>query len=156
MSANTKDIIEFLGRLSDSVSPPDPAPDCLSTVQVLKSVADALQHQPLDKFRTEIEAVCRKVHVARRVDAQYGKGWKKLKDREDLEASAWPLLIGVLLASSDSEFWQNPEAKGLALKCLNSGLAALELAREAGSPSMGELEDLAAHRLAEVREALDA
>ena len=57
-----------------------------------------------DARRADLEALCRKVHVARRVYARYAPGWKKPARAEPLDAQQWPRLVEVFLRQAGQRF----------------------------------------------------
>jgi hypothetical protein len=77
--------------------------------------------------RTDLEALARKVHVARRVGATYKPGWKKDKEAPALGSEHGALLAGVFTAWSTPPAGATEEDLGLARKCLNVACAAAEL-----------------------------
>lgn len=113
---------------------PEPAVGETSTYQTLTRLVEALSAEEGMENRSDIEALCRKIQVAKRVDSAYGKGWKKLEHRVDIDPCAWPVIIWTLIGFSEPRMWVGPEAEGLALKCMNAAFVALDLAREASAP----------------------
>ena len=110
--------------------PPHPASsvDRLQTAEVLVGLADSVGNPPDADERRHLDALCRKLQVARRVDDAYTPSWGKLPEATPLPAGFWPLLIVCLLARAESGPEADEDARGLALKLLNAGLVALDQA----------------------------
>lgn len=75
-----------------------------------------------------LEALCRKIHVAKQVTARYGPGWKKDAAAPGLGTLEWRLLVVVLIAYAAAQKPDSEAGRGLALKLINAALAALDLA----------------------------
>lgn len=123
--------------------------DRIDTVGALLALARRAPGELDAGARADLHALARKIHVARRVASSYAPGWKRREGAEPLDAAGWPLLVAVLLASAEPA---GPDelARGLALKCLNAALAALELAPPT-APGLPELRARAEALLARVQ-----
>jgi len=82
--------------------------------------------QYLDQVEmSALDALCRKVDVARKVWLSYDKEWKNPALKEPLPNSVWPALIAAfLLISTDGD--RSEEARGGALKFINAAFNALD------------------------------
>ena len=136
---------ETLRRLAARL--PDAATDAVSaseesidTIAVLRDLARVAPGAPDAERRAWLDALMRKVHVAKRVDAHYDGRWRRRDGAAPLPAEAWPLLVAVLLAHATPARPDAEDERGFALKCLNAACAALELAGE----GVGEREGLEA------------
>ncbi len=158
----------LLAELSDAVRAsqvPD-EPEGHTVAAAALALADAWPSPACD-HRATLDALNRKVHVAKTTLARYGRGWKRKKGAEPLRAETWRLLIAVFFAYAgdayelhhigDAVATPADEARfdhtGMALKCLNAGLAAHRRAAalqlpELPSDALAELAHLGALRLA--------
>ena len=147
------------GRISETILAdlPEPAASVDGTLQTAAVLAALARSDPaaLDTTaRRDLEALCRKVHVARRVDTCYSAGWKKRKGEKPLELAWWPVLVAVLLAHSNAAVVADEEGRGYALKQLNAALAAIDLASARGDvPHLDALRAWADALLAAIPEA---
>ncbi len=114
-------ILESLPALAE------PEAGVIDTANVLVDLAHAWPERLSKDRHRSLEALCRKIHVARQVLAVYRPGWKRRKSAEPLLAAFWPLLTGVFLAYAIPAGGEDAD-RGQALKNLNAALAALDLA----------------------------
>ncbi len=121
----------------------------IQTPRVLVALASERQSPPTPEERQSLDALCRKIHVAGKVKASYGRSWRSRRGTPPLPRAFWPLLIAVLLAAGRLPEHAKAQVElGLALKCLNAALAALDLAAQIGEiPHLEELETEAARLL---------
>ncbi len=75
-----------------------------------------------------LEALCRKLAVAKRVKIAYDSSWKRALSQEDLPIPYWPALIALLLAEFQSNAATLDQVRGVALKRLNAAYSAMEIA----------------------------
>jgi hypothetical protein len=126
------DVKGVLARVADGAEPAAASGQgAVVTARVLHGLAESWGSPLSASQRSDLEALARKVHVAKKMMASYGAGWKKTQDSEELATECWPLLIAVFLAHADpgSEVGDD---RGLALKNLNAGLEAIDRAARLG------------------------
>ncbi len=140
-SAEVKEVLTtILGSLPEILAD---GPGTISTARVLRHLAQAW---PAPAEEHDLNALCRKIHVGRKVLAAYRDDWKRGPTQEILPRPFWPLLVAVLLAYSEPG--DEVEARGLALKCLNAALAATALAERQGyAEDLADLADWSRRRL---------
>ena len=119
----------FEAVMCDLPDPIEADPNLVNTSKILVSLAQTWPEPLSDQQRKDLEALCRKVHVAKKVMAIYAPGWKKVPEPVPLSLPHWPVLITVLLGYSHLDDVNNKDARGLAFKFLNAALTALELAK---------------------------
>lgn len=152
MSSSEQGAPDYLTEALERAPLPDGVPaDRLVVVAELVGLA-GLEGAP-EEGRENLDALCRKVHVARRVDASYGPGWKKLADRQPLDVAAHPLLVAVLLANGERVAQRD---RGYSLKLLNAAVAALELAEAAGANGLEAVRVESERQLARALEELSS
>ena len=88
--------------------------------------------------RAALAALCRGVHVPKKIWTVYDQEWKTPVKKTPLTSEHWPALIGALLLSA--RLCDNPE-RGQALKYINAALCVIDLYREQGGDA--GLEELA-------------
>jgi hypothetical protein len=85
---------------------------------------------PLSPEQEEsLEALCRKIHIAKRVTSRYGPRWTKDAHAGELNGLEWRLLIVVLIAYAAAQKPAHEAGRGRALKLLNAAFATLDLAQ---------------------------
>ena len=114
--------------------------------------------------RSDLDALCRKLQVAKTTLARYGQGWKRQKGAPKLTAAAWRLLVGMLIAHADAANHQfgglEPAHRddaardgfGQGLKSLNAALAGLQRAESEGVVDLDDLRQRAEAATATVAE----
>ena len=156
------DQIEEIKKVLAEAVEASPAPETLgssriSTPQTLVKLAQRWPSTPDQEGRAALEALCRKVHVAKKVMNSYQIDWKKDPEARPLDQIHQPLLIAVLLAYSSADKQGTETERGLGLKLLNAALDALDLSARAepsGSAPMEwrqSIETVLDQMLAEVR-----
>ena len=119
----------------------------LRTADVLSGLARADAAAP--QARASLDALCRKIHIARVVYDAYSPTWGKHANATPVSAELWRLLLAVLLRVAEGAHASDEEQRGLALKCLNAAFAGLDLAHaDAGTGSLDDLETCAREILA--------
>lgn len=147
-SAQAEELLATVRR--DSPEPPAASGGFISIARILLDFADAETGERKERFRRDLEMICHKVAVAKKVLAVYDADWKKTADATPLQTEYWPLLIAVLLVRATHCTRPNYDHRGLGLKCLNSALIALDLAESMDDmKSHREFHDLAGSILAE-------
>lgn len=132
MTMSERELPTYLAVALEQAPAPDIAP--AGQLAVVAELVRLAQLEPQGgEARAPLEALCRKVHVARRIDACYGLGWKKLDEPQPLDVSAYPLLVSVLLAHAERAAQGD---RGLSLKLLNAAAAALDLADGVGASGL--------------------
>jgi hypothetical protein len=114
--------LEALGEVSGTVED-----NAVDTTTALVRLAKSWREEISEDDKSDLNAICKKIHISSKVRAFYKRGWRPDKQAEPLPPESWALLIADLLAYSipqDSE----EESKGFALKNLNAAFAALDLA----------------------------
>ncbi len=128
--------------------------DTSRVIAELKGAAGA-HSLPSEEQRRELEWLCRKIQVARRVDARYRSGWKKEAGAPTLDKGAWVDLVGVLVDWSRMPA-ESEDHRGLALKLLNAAFAAVDLAAAAGVDGSAELAEVCRGRLSQIEAGIGA
>jgi hypothetical protein len=123
---------------------PDPIevdPNLVITSKVLVGLARTWPEPPSDEHRRDLETLCRKVHVAKKLMSVYAPGWKRVPEAVPLSLPYWSLTVAVLLGYSCLDEVNGNQARGLGFKLLNAALTALDLARSQGTvPYLSELQ----------------
>ncbi len=147
-SAQAEELLVSVRR--DSPEPPAASGGFISIARILLDFADAETGERKERFRRDLEMICHKIAVAKRVLALYDSDWKKTADTTPLQAKHWALLIAVLLVQATHGTRPDCHHHGLGLKCLNSALIALDLAESFDDMKFRpELHDCAGSILAE-------
>jgi|GEM_PF-6879990 len=103
--------------------------------------------------RAALEALCRKVDIAKKVWKDYSPDWKTARVKEPLPLNWWPLLVAAFLQGATQAQSLPADERPVCLKFLNSAFRALDLYRAAGGKDFAdELEqwadDLAGREIA--------
>jgi hypothetical protein len=145
-SSEAKRMLELI--MADLPLPTEAEPNLVMTSRVLLDLARAWPGPLGDEQRRDLEALCRKLHVAKKLMAVYAPGWNKVPEAVPLPLPYWSLTIVVLLAYSHLTREENRDARGLGFKFLNAALAAVDLARSRGTiPHLSELQSWAEETL---------
>lgn len=130
--------------MADLPLPIEAEPNLVVTSRVLLDLARTWPEPLGDEQRRDLEALCRKLHVAKKLMAAYATGWNKIPEAVPLPLPYWSLTIAVLLAYSHLSREENRDTRGLGFKFLNAGLAAVDLARSQRTiPHLPELQSWA-------------
>jgi hypothetical protein len=141
-SSEAKRMLELI--TTDLPYPIEAEPNLVMTSRVLLDLARTWPGPPGDEQRRDLEALCRKLHVAKKLMAVYAPGWNKIPEAVPLPLPYWSLTIAVLLAYSHLSREENRDARGLGFKFLNAAVAAVDLARSRGTiPHLPELQSWA-------------
>lgn len=128
-----------------------PSPAWAGRANVTRDVATHFLHKTdgsLSEPELEaLEALCRKIHIARRVWTAYDPPWKNPLERTPLPLEAWPVLIGALLHMAERRREVEPDGVGEALKYVNAAFAAMDLYREQGG---GRFDDVLSARAEQI------
>jgi hypothetical protein len=128
--------------------PIEAEPNLVITSRVLLDLARTWPGPLGDEQRRDSEALCRKLHVAKKLMTAYAPGWKKVPEAVPLPLPYSSLTIAVLLAYSHLSREESRDARGLGFKFLNAALAAVDLARSQGTiPHLSELQSWAEETL---------
>lgn len=139
LKSKAKQMFEVVMR--DLPDPIEADPNLVNTSKTLVSLARTWPEPLSDQQRKDLEAMCRKVHIAKKVMAIYAPGWKKVPEPVPLSLPYWSALIAILLGHSHLDNVNNKDARGLAFKFLNAALASLDLAESQGTiPYFSELQ----------------
>ena len=106
--------------------------------------------------RQQLEWLCRKIHVAKRVDARYRLGWKKDPGSSPLDLGLWTDLVDVLLHYSVVPEGSDEERRGLGLKFANAAFAAVDLAVKERAANTDGLLQRCRERLSQIEQELGA
>lgn len=141
----------LLDRMSERLPPASKAgPGEISTRDVLVELAAARAEPTSLERHRQLEALCRKVHVAGKVRAAYTAAWRRKPGARLLSKTEQGLLAGVLLAYS-SPLSGPEEELGRALKYLNAALTVLDRLRtDEETEYVSTLEERATEILADV------
>jgi hypothetical protein len=138
LRSRAKQVFELV--TADLPDPVEVDPNLVVTSKVLAGLARSWPEPLSDDQRRDLEALCRKVHVAKKLMSVYAPGWKRVSEPVPLSLPYWSLAVAVLLGYSHLEEAENEEARGLGFKFLNAALMALDLARTRGIiPHLSEL-----------------
>lgn len=130
--------------LEDIPKPIPPSPNGFNTGAFLTQLVRSWPRPLNQKDADGLEALCKKVAVAKKIWAVYDPGWKKSAAPEPLPTPLWSLLIATLLAYGRGGDNKNAMARGIALKRINTAFQALDLANtQEPCPCLPELKTLA-------------
>lgn len=123
----------MLAAVRQDVPPPAPSGSgTIDTVEFLLSLAGAWPAAPDPRSVGGLDALARKLSVAREILAAYGPGWSRPASPEPLAPPAWALLVAVLVAYARDDRPDDPDTRGVALKRLNAAFTALDLGAARG------------------------
>lgn len=105
----------------------EPAGEGISTAAVLAELGRAWPGPLSPEQESALEALCRKIHVAKKVTTHYKPRWKKDAAAPSLSPLQGRLLVVVLIAWAAAQNAGTEEGRGLALKLINAAFAALDL-----------------------------
>ena len=94
---------------------------------VLRALAHERESDGGRAMRPVLDRLCRKVAVARRLDAAYSSEWQRLDSAQLLDAASQSLLVALLLEQASALGSADLDRRGWALKCLNGAFGALAL-----------------------------
>jgi hypothetical protein len=122
----SRDVEDLLARLQADLPARRTPRGRVDTLGALADLAAAWPGPLRQQQRANLDALIRKVHLARRVLTEYELGWKPPATPEALGAAAWRLLVGVLVAFASSVSSRDALERSVAAKCLNAALVALD------------------------------
>ena len=135
--------------MADLPDPPTRMPGTVDTARFLVDLALDWPRTLQQADHAGLEALSRKLAVAKQVRAVYDDAWEKVIDREVLAGSYWALMIALLLATSlEGAQASDADGAGHALKRLNAALTALDIAASMSDvPHLDELKSVAEERV---------
>jgi len=114
--------------LRDLPARPEPDAGLIDTAGLLIRLADRWPSPPDERERSDLQMLCRQIAVPKRVLKSYSTDRRKPAREELLPSPFWALLIAVLLVHAERWPDEDTLSRGLALKCLNGALQALDIA----------------------------
>jgi hypothetical protein len=110
---------------------PATGPGRIATVRTIADLAVAWPAPLGDESADTLQAICRKIAVAKKVYSEYAPGWAKLDGARAIDTAALRLLA-VTLAAYASSARLEAGGLGLSLKLVNGALAAIDLGAAGG------------------------
>jgi len=101
---------------------------CIDTTAMLTRLAKCSPNTITENDCQDLHMLCRQIAVPKKVLRAYRSDDRKTTQGEPLPTVYWPLLISVLLMYAEQGSEGNPRDRGLAYKCLNAALQALDMA----------------------------
>ena len=111
----------------------EPAADGIETAGLLIRLGRRWPNAPDERECRDLQMLCRQIAVPKKVLRDSPVDDRRVPQGETLPVEYWPLLIAVLLMQAERWPDDDPPGRGLALKCLNGALQALDIAERFGN-----------------------